>query len=313
MRYSPRREDSMSSNKNDKSNSVDTSVPKSIHVFVDSLPEKYINGNIDKKLEKEMELEWKKFNTGSQKNKKQKFLISMVSVASIFIIFIMLGFVSPTMANMMTKIPLINILFESESPLNEEIITVLEENNYKWDGVNISVEDKLVSISLLDDKENNKDKMEEIEKVTKEILNQRGYNAYSVAVTIDSLDKNVDTSKSIDGNIRIIDENVMKNDPEVKWATTFIPAISSALTSKTELKVIGISHSYKEGRVYVEIYTSLSSLKAESSKEVVESIKESIKSYLESEKVNKLLNNDKYIINLFNKDKSEESTIMEKA
>jgi len=302
----------MNSNNNDKSNSLETPVPKSIHEFIDSLPEKYMSGNIDKKLEEDVDIEWKKFNSSLHNTKKKKFILSSVSVASIFIIFITLGFVSPTMANVMTKIPLINILFETESPLNEEIITALENKNYNWDEVNISPTEKLVSITLLDAEENSKSEMEEIKQITKDILINRGYNAYSVEVSIDSLDEDVDSSKSIDGKIRLIDEDVINNDPEVKWATTLIPTMSTALTSSHELKVIGISHSYKENKVYVEIHTSLLSINTGESYEVIEAIKKSVNDYLKSEKNSKLLKDDKYKVTILNKDKSEQLSIIER-
>ncbi|WMX58712.1 DUF4030 domain-containing protein [Peribacillus sp. R9-11] len=93
------------------------------------------------------------------------------------------AFVSPAMAKVISNIPYLGSIFQSES-ISSLIIDELEEKGYKISGTGISYKPKKeleVRVEGSDDYFN--EVKDEIEKTVKGILKSKGYDAYSVKVS----------------------------------------------------------------------------------------------------------------------------------
>lgn len=92
------------------------------------------------------------------------------------------AFVSPAMAQIVSKIPYLNSLFESK-PLNDEITEALDKKGYKWDGVGVENQPKRVSVMIVGSDEYYNEVKSTVKKLIQDILDSRGYDAYKVQIT----------------------------------------------------------------------------------------------------------------------------------
>ncbi|MDF9759505.1 hypothetical protein OKW24_001278 [Peribacillus simplex] len=162
-------------------------VPTTLDKFIEELPERYVEGQINKEIEEQIDIEWNAFQNDLKKKEptfRKKVVIFSLSLAAAFGLFIGSAFVSPAMAEIASKIPYLNLLFESEQkPVIDEIKEALDGKGYKWDGLGVSVQPREVSVMIVGtDKYYNQVKSE-VEDLIKDILKSRNYNAYDVKVT----------------------------------------------------------------------------------------------------------------------------------
>ncbi|MGQ3380759.1 DUF4030 domain-containing protein [Priestia endophytica] len=92
------------------------------------------------------------------------------------------AFVSPAMAQIVSKIPYLNSLFESK-PLTDEITEALDKKGYKWDGVGIVTQPKQVSVMIVGSDEYYNEVKSPVKKLIQDILDSRGYDAYKIQIT----------------------------------------------------------------------------------------------------------------------------------
>lgn len=159
-------------------------VPKSIETFMDELPNRYANGEIEKDIEDQVNREWSGFQKDLKKKNrfKQKRVIFPVSIAVACLLFIGGAFVSPAMAQIASKIPYLNLLFESK-PVIDEISDALNEEGYKWDGLVVSVRPREVSVMIEGSDKYYREVKEPVTELIQGILDAKGYDAYKIRVS----------------------------------------------------------------------------------------------------------------------------------
>lgn len=109
--------------------------------------------------------------------------ISYVTAACLvlFGLFIGSAFVSPVMAEVASKIPFLNKIFEQQ-PIDEEIREKLEDNGYKISGTGYSVQEKTYSVTVKGSDEYYNQVKDEVKKITEDVISSRGYDDYKVKV-----------------------------------------------------------------------------------------------------------------------------------
>ncbi|CAM4411881.1 hypothetical protein BAMA_18525 [Bacillus manliponensis] len=158
-------------------------VPKSIETFMDELPNRYANGEIEKDIEDQVNREWSGFQKDLKKKNrfKQKRVIFPVSIAAACLLFIGGAFVSPAMAQIASKIPYLNLLFESK-PVIDEISDALNEEGYKWDGLGVSVHPREVSVGIEGSNAYYRKVKEPVTELIQGVLDARNYDAYKIRI-----------------------------------------------------------------------------------------------------------------------------------
>ncbi|SDR02814.1 Protein of unknown function [Virgibacillus salinus] len=113
-----------------------------------------------------------------------------ISSAAVLLIGILIGsaFASPTVANVLAQVPILNTLFEQETesePYPSLVGTIadnLDEQGYKISGASLTVRDKTIGISIRGDENYYNEVKGEVEKEVKNVLNAKGLDAYNVEV-----------------------------------------------------------------------------------------------------------------------------------
>ncbi|MBP2080182.1 DUF4179 domain-containing protein [Oceanobacillus polygoni] len=125
-----------------------------------------------------------------QPEKKQRHSIakkiSYITAACLvlFGLFIGSSFVSPAMAEVASKIPFLNKIFNQE-PIYQVLTEELEDKGYDISGLSYSTQDKTYSVTVGGSEEYYNQVREEIQKVTEDIVSSRGYNDFKVVVEKD--------------------------------------------------------------------------------------------------------------------------------
>jgi hypothetical protein len=135
----------------------------------------------DDKLEQRILLAIKNGKRNKRRIGKKVFYFSS---AAILLLGLLVGsaFVSPAMANVMSKIPYLGSIFQSK-PINIMILDELNEKGYKIGTVGIGYEpNKKIEVYIEGPASYYNEVRNEVEKNTKGILQSKGYDAYSVKV-----------------------------------------------------------------------------------------------------------------------------------
>ena len=115
--------------------------------------------------------------------------ISYSAAACILLFGLFLGsaFISPAMAEVASKIPFLNMIFD-QKPINQVISEELEERGYEVDGVGYSVRKKTFHATVIGSEEYYNEVNGEIEKIIKEIVSSRGYDDFKVTLEKEKID-----------------------------------------------------------------------------------------------------------------------------
>ncbi|MEC2078429.1 DUF4030 domain-containing protein [Metabacillus fastidiosus] len=98
-------------------------------------------------------------------------------------LFVSSAFVSPVMAKVVSKIPFLGQIFESK-PIVEVIHEELLKKGYQIDAVGVSYqEEKAIQVTIQGSIDYFNDVKEDVDKVIKDILNSRNYDAYKVEIS----------------------------------------------------------------------------------------------------------------------------------
>ncbi|WHZ58257.1 DUF4030 domain-containing protein [Metabacillus hrfriensis] len=161
-------------------------VPGSIETFIGKLPERYSEGQIRIEAEGQMDLEWRAFQADLKKNSffKKKPVLAVLSLAAVIMLFIGTAFALPSVAQVAAKIPILNLLFETEKqPLMEELQKALEDKGYKWDGLGVGVQPREISVRIVGTDEYYDDVKQDVEELIQRILMKRNDNAYTIDIS----------------------------------------------------------------------------------------------------------------------------------
>jgi hypothetical protein len=136
------------------------------------VPQKKLDAAIDSAIRR-----GKKKRSGFAK----KSAYSVVAAAALFCLFIGSAFVSPTMAEVASKIPFLKQIFESE-PIFQTIADELREE-YQVDGVGMSYNPKKeFTVAVTGSEEYYSSVKGEIKKRVEDLLASRGYDAFTIKV-----------------------------------------------------------------------------------------------------------------------------------
>lgn len=150
-------------------NSLFDSVKKEIDEI--KIPEEKLNNTIEKAIARGRK---KKFNLSKK-------IIYGCSVAVVlFGLLIGSAFVSPVMAEVISKIPYLNQVFKTE-PVTTTIMNKLKTNGYKISSMGIT--GKQIEIQVNGSEDYFQDVQKEVEEIALKVLKSRNYDAYSVKVS----------------------------------------------------------------------------------------------------------------------------------
>ncbi|PLS17455.1 hypothetical protein CVD28_12970 [Bacillus sp. M6-12] len=160
-------------------------VPASLETFIAELPERYENGDINPEIENQIDKEWHTFRSGQKKTRFKKKMIAF-SLSSTAAIFLLVGsvFVSPAMAEFASSIPYLSSLFKSK-PLYEEVQEALDQENYEYGSLGMSISDKEISVRFEESEDYYKEVKPAVEDLITNILKARNNDAYKVRVFYD--------------------------------------------------------------------------------------------------------------------------------
>ncbi|MFC9600991.1 DUF4030 domain-containing protein [Peribacillus butanolivorans] len=152
----------------------------------------YLSNNVKKEVDKikipEDKLDQAIENAIKRGKKKQRSLGKKViyfSSAAVLLFGLLIGsaFVSPAMAKVISNIPYLGSIFQSE-PISGLIFDELEEKGYKISGTGTSYSPhKIFHVTLEGSDGYYNEVKDEVKKTVREILKSKGYDAYSVEVT----------------------------------------------------------------------------------------------------------------------------------
>lgn len=135
----------------------------------------------EEKLNMAIEVGLKK---GKSKSKRGSIFVYITSAAVLLIgLFISTAFFSPTMAEVVSKIPYLNLIFKSKS-LDTIVWDKLIDKGYKLSSVGVSyTPKKTIDVSLEGSDEYYDEVKNEVQKTVKDVLKSKGYDSYAIKIT----------------------------------------------------------------------------------------------------------------------------------
>ncbi|MFE4430811.1 DUF4030 domain-containing protein [Peribacillus butanolivorans] len=191
----------------------------------------YLSNNVKKEVDKikipEDKLDQAIENAIKRGKKKQRSLGKKViyfSSAAVLLFGLLIGsaFVSPAMAKVISNIPYLGSIFQSE-PIGSLIFDELEEQGYKISGTGIDYKPKKeieVRIEGSDDYFN--EVKDDIEKTVKGILKSKGYNAYSVKVSKENAQNDYVLNEEEMKEKTILENEVTKKLNQLEYKFDFV-------------------------------------------------------------------------------------------
>lgn len=109
--------------------------------------------------------------------------VSYVIATFIILFGLLIGsaLVSPTMAEVASKIPFLNKIFD-QKPIHEVIREELEDRGYDVDGTGYNVQDKTYFVSVSGSEDYYNQVKADIKNMTEDVISSRGYNDFKVEV-----------------------------------------------------------------------------------------------------------------------------------
>jgi len=148
--------------------------------------------------------------------KKKIMFFSGVAVLS-FGVFISSAFVSPTMAKVISNIPYLNLIFQSE-PIGGLIQNELEKKGYKVSSLGTSYEPKkVIEVTLEGSDDYYNEVKDDVEETIREILKSKGYDAYSVKVSKGSVRTDYVLNKEETEEKNILENEVTKKLKQLNY------------------------------------------------------------------------------------------------
>lgn len=114
-------------------------------------------------------------------NIAKKLLYVTAACIVLFGLFIGSAFISPVMAEVASKIPFLNKIFEQE-PIYKNLLEELRDKGYDIGAGGYSVRDKTYFVEVRGSEEYYNQVREEVKEITKDIISSRGYNDFTVEV-----------------------------------------------------------------------------------------------------------------------------------
>ena len=111
----------------------------------------------------------------------RKLTYSGITLVILFSLFIGSAFISPAMAEVVSKIPFLNSII-NKKPIGAMINEVLKEKGYNYSGTTIEYTKKKITITVEGNEQYYKSVKGEIEGIVKDVLQSNNYDAYKVKI-----------------------------------------------------------------------------------------------------------------------------------
>lgn len=179
----------MGSNKNDRVESLEQlEIPESIYQFIEEIP----NNSITTEAEEQVEEDWERFQWHTRKQKKviikKRMAILSLSAAAVLGLFISTAFVSPAVAQVASRIPYLNLIFENKiqvKTLENEIYQAIMDKNFKNIALHVNRKEKYIEAMVFNTEEYYKEMKTPIKDMISEILKDRNEGDYEIRVAND--------------------------------------------------------------------------------------------------------------------------------
>jgi hypothetical protein len=166
----------------------DLQVPHSLETFINHLPNRYENGEIDTEVEKQMEKDWWTFNHRVKKERtilKNRFVTIPVAVAAACCLFIGAAFISPSVANIAAAFPYLNLVFEEKidaKPLISDINKAIREQDFQLQDIVVSVDNttREVTVMVLGSEEYFNEVRAPIKSLIEDLLKAKNHESFKV-------------------------------------------------------------------------------------------------------------------------------------
>lgn len=124
-------------------------------------------------------------NKGKRNQRSLGKKVIYFSSAAVFLFGLLIGsaFVSPAMARVVSKIPYLGQIFESKNDIVTVITEELRAKGYKTSGAGVSFPEKKIVIDIQGSEKYFVAVKEDVERVASEILQSKGYDAYTLKVS----------------------------------------------------------------------------------------------------------------------------------
>lgn len=119
----------------------------------------------------------------SQRGLSKKVLYTCSAVVFLFSLLIGSAFVSPAMAKIVSKIPYLGQIFESEDDIVKVISEELRAKGYNTSGAGVSFPEKEIYIGIKGSEKYFDTVKGDVETIVKDILHSRNYDAYTLKVS----------------------------------------------------------------------------------------------------------------------------------
>lgn len=143
--------------------------------------ENYYNEEVENRIKNGV---YQQLNSENKNTLGKKLIYISCTAVVLLGLFISSAFVSPAMADVVSKIPFLNHLFEPQKPW---LVAVSQElkKEYKIDGIGINFTTKTMHIGIKGTEAYYQDVKKEVEKKAKDLMQARGLDAYKIAVSYD--------------------------------------------------------------------------------------------------------------------------------
>jgi hypothetical protein len=176
----------MGSNKKDRVESVDQlEVPESIFQMIDEIPKKPIT----QEAEEQVDEDWNRFQTNSRNQRKgiirKRMAIFSLSAAAALGLFISTASVSPAVAQVASRIPYLNLIFEKKieaKTLENEINQAIVEKDFKNIALHVNRKEKYIEAMVFNTEEYYNEMKTPIKDMIRAILKARNEEDYDIRV-----------------------------------------------------------------------------------------------------------------------------------
>ncbi|MCR2821729.1 DUF4030 domain-containing protein [Lederbergia panacisoli] len=173
--------------------------------------EHYFNEEIANRIKDRVHHDIRNTDMIETENKQRRSITKKISYASVaclvlFGLFIGSAFVSPAIAEVVSKIPFLNTIFV-QKPIHEVLIEKLKDKGYDISGTGYSVQEKTYFVTVTGSEEYYNQVKAEIKKITDDVISSRGYDDFKIKVrqerTMEPGDDSVNDHKYRDSQLAL--------------------------------------------------------------------------------------------------------------
>ncbi|MFF2875176.1 DUF4030 domain-containing protein [Gottfriedia sp. NPDC057991] len=185
------------------------------------------------------------FKKGKRKSKRgHQFIYFSSAAVLMFGILVSSAFISPTMAEVVSKIPYLSLIFKSKS-LDMIIWDKLNGKSYKVSSVGVSyTPKKSIQISLDGSDQYYDEVKNEVKKTVNEVLQSKGYDSYAIKITQQKDFKDYELNEEEKKEKGLLESEVTKTLKQLKY--TFDSVFVDPTEKSIFINIVGSKDYYKD-------------------------------------------------------------------